>query len=680
MKASPTIFYNTDSSWQEAAKVRRLWMFACIFFIECITVYWFSTNLSDVFPVVLKVLIIIPFVILLFWLQLGFFTALAGVWQSFRQNRFSILPISTHQTSLSAKQGETTAILLPIYNEEVAYVYAGLKSMYYSLQDKGALHHFEFYILSDSNDADIRLQEGAAWLALCDELNAHGRIHYRQRKHRKKKKSGNVMDFCRRWGKRHSYMIVLDADSLMSADALVKLVDAMEKNPKVGLIQSPLYTSGVSTVFSRYFQFLNRLYGPVFFAGLHWWWLGESQYWGHNVIIRTQAFMDHCDLPTLDRGSQLDGDILSHDFVEAALLNRAGWETWLAFDLDSIERPPPTLTDALKRDRRWCQGNLQHWHVIWSKGITHMQRFLMFGGILSYATSAVWLVWLIILSYAAIVYPETSVVPNAEGVIALTLLSVALLFCYKLFGVFEALKNGTIKKFGGVLNANLGIVAESIISMLVTPVKMLYYTRFIVEILAGKKVAWVSQQRNGYQLGWRGSWKEYRWVVIIGVIWASLLAYFNPVVFLWMLPVLAGMILVVPIAVYSSIPMNHQAMLFRIPDETRPPDVLIYFERFYPQLLDMPCLASQDPFVTVIVDPVAHRQHLAYVPYRKQVPENVRIKRNDIAERLMKGGPDAIDAAERMIVLEDPMLLCRLHSQVWQLPEGKFKREWMSRV
>lgn len=669
----------TGSDWQPVARKRRLLMFISIFLIECITVYWFATNLSDTFSLVLKLLIIIPFSILLFWLQLGFFTALAGLWVSLRRGRFRVLPpVNTEAPVI--KSNEPTAILLPIFNEDVAYVFAGLKSMYKSLQDHGYIEQFEFFVLSDSNDASITLQEGAAWLALCDELDAHGRIHYRQRKHRKKKKSGNVMDFCRRWGKRHPYMIVLDADSLMSGSTLARLVEVMDKNPQVALIQSPLYTSGLSTVFSRYFQFLNRLYGPVFFAGLHWWWLGESQYWGHNVIIRTKPFMQNCDLPRLDRGGNLDGEILSHDFVEAALLNRAGWETWLAFNLEnSIERPPATLTDALIRDRRWCQGNLQHWHVIWSRGITHMQRFLMFGGILSYATSSVWLIWLLVLSYAAIVYPDTPVIPNTEGIVGLTILSIALLFFYKLFGVFEAIGDKTVKQFGGVWNALKGVNVESLISMLITPVKMLYYTRFIVEILSGKRVSWTTHNRLGHRLGWRESWKEYRWVTVIGVAWAGTLLIFNPVVFFWMMPVLTGMIFVVPIAVFTSTPMDQQKALFRIPHEVNPPDVLTYFDQFYADMLQKPCITAGDLFARVIVDPVAHRKHLAYVPCRANVPQKTREYREEIASRLLAEGPDAITQNERMIVLGDPMLLCRLHTQVWQLPDEAFNEYWMSR-
>jgi len=680
MKSHSDFFRGADATWQKVAITRRSIMFISIFLIECITVYWFSSNLSSSFPLILQALIVIPFAILLFWLQLGFFTAIAGLWVSFRRGRFRILPPQDSPIPPIDPQ-KTTAILLPIYNEDVAYVYAGLKSMYQSLKDHQALECFEFYILSDSDDVSIRLQEGAAWLSLCDELDAHGRIHYRQRKHRKKKKSGNVMDFCRRWGKRHPYMIVLDADSLMSGATLQRLVSVMEQNPKVALIQSPLYTSGVSTIFSRYFQFLNRLYGPVFFAGLHWWWLGESQYWGHNVIIRTQAFMDHCDLPRLERGGHLDGDILSHDFVEAALLNRAGWETWLAFNLEnSIERPPPTLTDAMKRDRRWCQGNLQHWHIIWSRGITHMQRFLMLGGILSYATSAVWLVWLLVLSYSAVVYPDTPVIPHTEGTIALTLLSIALLFFYKLFGLFEAFKDDAVKNFGGWMNAGIGVIAESIISILITPVKMLYYTRFIVEILAGKRATWTTQQRIGRRLAWRETWQEYRWVVFIGAIWSAILASFNPVVFLWMLPVLAGMLLVVPIAVLTSSPMDNQRPLFRIPHDVKPPDVLQYFDQYYDELLQSPYLTAKDPFVRVIVDPVAHRKHLAYLPCRSNVPSKTRQYREEIACRLMEGGPDTITAAERMIILEDPMLLCRLHTQIWQLPQNEFEALWLSKA
>lgn len=200
-------------------------------------------------------------------------------------------------------------------------------------------------------------------------------------------------------------MVVLDADSLMTGDALVRLVDAMDRNERVGLIQTPLYTIGLDTLYARGQQFVNRIYGPIFFAGLHWWWLGESQYWGHNVIIRTQAFMGHCHLPKLPEGGALGGEILSHDFVEAALLSRAGWETWLAYDMEgSFERPPPTLTDSLKRDRRWCQGNLQHWLIIWAHGIPNLHRFLLLGGIMSYISSLIWLGWLVVLTAIAVFY------------------------------------------------------------------------------------------------------------------------------------------------------------------------------------------------------------------------------------------------------------------------------------
>ena len=265
------------SLWRDAAKQRRQGFFAVIALLTGLASFWLGVNLPNGLPLIWKILVTVPFAVLFFWLALGFVTALAGWWVLRRGDRYRIA--SAPGTPLPELCTiDTTAILLPIYNEDIAYVYAGLKSIYQSLERSGNLQHFEFYILSDSDDASNWLREEAAWSALCRDLGQTTRIHYRRRKHRTKKKSGNVMDFCRRWGRRHPYMVVLDADSLITGDALVRMVDAMDRNPRVGLVQAPLYTIGLDTLYARGQQFVNRLYGPIFFAGLHFWWLGESQY------------------------------------------------------------------------------------------------------------------------------------------------------------------------------------------------------------------------------------------------------------------------------------------------------------------------------------------------------------------------------------------------------------------
>ena len=209
-----------------------------------------------------------------------------------------------------------------------------------------------------------------AWLDLCRAVEGFGGVFYRWRQHRIKRKSGNIADFCRRWGSNYRYMVILDADSVMSGECLTTLVRLMEANPNAGIIQTAPRAAGSETLYARIQQFANRVYGPLFIAGLHFWQLGESHYWGHNAIIRVAPFMRHCALARLPGRGALSGDILSHDFVEAALMRRAGWAVWIAYDLPgSYEEMPPNLIDELKRDRRWCQGNLINSRLFLAQGL-----------------------------------------------------------------------------------------------------------------------------------------------------------------------------------------------------------------------------------------------------------------------------------------------------------------------
>ena len=667
-------------NWRTAAQQRRITFFSGVTFLTGLAIFWLGMNLPASLSLVWKALVLLPFSILFFWLSLGFVTASAGFWVLWRGDKYRIT--TAPDTPLPLLQSaETTAILLPIYNEDIAYVYAGLKSIYESLEKTGNLAFFEFYILSDTDNASNWLREEAAWSALCRDLGNTNRIHYRRRKHRTKKKSGNVMDFCRRWGRRHPYMVVLDADSLMTGDALVRMVDAMDRNPRVSLIQTPLYNIGLDTIYARGQQFVNRLYGPIFFAGLHFWWLGESQYWGHNVIIRTQAFMAHCHLPKLKEGGKLGGEILSHDFVEAALLNRAGWETWLAYDLEgSFERPPPMLTDALKRDRRWCQGNLQHWLIIWSHGISHLHRFLMLGGIMSYLSSLIWLVWLLVLTAIAVLYPQITLIPVTVENTALMVLTILLLFFYKTFGLVQAARKRTTRHFGGFLGLNISVLGETLLSMLTAPVIMLYYSKFIMQILAGKRASWGTQQRTGGGLAWGDAVREYGWVSAIGAVWSIVLLLANPMAFLWMSPVLLGLLLAVPMGTFTSMQIGERHWLFRTPDEVAPDYILGRFEENYAQMQQHPCISTRDLFIRVVVDPLAFRQHMTYIPQRSNVPASSRQQRTEWLARLLADGPSAISNNERLVILEDADLLTQLHAKVWQLPEQQFHEQWMSKL
>ena len=401
-----------------------------------------------------------------------------------------------------------TAIVMPICNEEVGRVIEGIRVIYESLVRNGRLASFDLFLLSDSTDPACWIAEEAAWLALTRELGAHGRIFYRKRRQGINKKAGNLADFCRRWGKAYRYMVVLDADSLMTGDAIFRLVQLMEHNRRVGIIQGvPLLVNG-ETVLARLQQFASRLYGPVSASGLNFWQLGEANYWGHNAIIRLAPFMRHCSLPGLPGDGPFGGRILSHDYVEAALMRRAGWEVWLATDLEgNYEECPPTVVDLAARDRRWLQGNLQHARLIFAKGIHMANRIHFVLGILSYLASPLWLAFLVI---SAVIASRLKSVSLPEGgfssythwsysgeALVLFGYTMALLFLPKVLALLDLRSRpAAVGSFGGWGRLAGGVVLETLIFTLLAPVLMVFHSWYILLTLAGRKVSWGTQRRG----------------------------------------------------------------------------------------------------------------------------------------------------------------------------------------
>src|SRR3954466_4041901 len=147
----------------------------------------------------LEIALLVLFAILFAWVSSGFWTALMGfVVQLFGGDRYMISRTAAPRAPIATEA--RTAIVMPIRNEDVARVFAGLRATYESLEKTGEIAHFDFFVLSDSSDADARVAEVAAWDALCREVDGFARIYYRWRTHRIKRKSGNIADFCRRWG------------------------------------------------------------------------------------------------------------------------------------------------------------------------------------------------------------------------------------------------------------------------------------------------------------------------------------------------------------------------------------------------------------------------------------------------------------------------------------------------
>jgi membrane glycosyltransferase len=524
--------------------------------------------------------------VLMAWISAGFWMALMGFWVRLRGgDRWALSPDAVADRPLSA--GARTAVLVPVYNENVRRVFAGVQATYESLARTGRLGHFDFYVLSDSTDAGARAGEVAAWAALCREVRGFRRIFYRHRRLRIKRKSGNIADWCRRWGRHYRYMVVLDADSVMSGTCLVRLVQMMEAEPGAGIIQTVAMPTGRDTLHARVQQFAHRVYAPLFTAGLHYWHLGEAYYWGHNAILRVEPFIKHCALPKLKRGP-LSGEILSHDFVEAALMRRAGWHVWVVYDMPgSWEEMPPTLLEELRRDRRWCHGNLQHSRLFLAQGLHPAHRALFMAGVMSYVSSALWFAFLLLstalLAVHVLVPPVYFTQPfqlfpiwpewRPHWALSLFGATAALLLLPKLLATALQLLAGA-RAFGGGLRVVASVALEIVVSSLLAPIRMLFHTRFVLAALLGISPGWLPPPREDVETRWRDALRRHGAGTLLGIAWAAGTAWLNPAYLGWLLPVAGSLIASIPLSVLGSRVRLGVAFrrrgLFLTPEESAP--------------------------------------------------------------------------------------------------------------
>jgi len=369
----------------------------------------------------------------------------------------------------------------------------------------------------------------------------------------------------------------------------------MDIHPEAGVMQSLPTPAGRDTLFARLVQFAARLNGLMLSSGLAWWQLGEGNYWGHNAIIRLRAFADYCALPVLPGKPPLGGEILSHDFVEAAFMRRAGFKGLMNPDLDgSFEEVPSNIIDYAARDRRWAQGNLQHFGVMPMRGLHWLSRLHMLTGVLAYATSPIWLVVLILSSAITCIeaiqghqyfepgaytlfpaWPE-----SRDGEIASLLgVTIIVLLLPKLLGFTLALSSRqTRQSYGGGWRLGASLLIEQVFSMLLAPSMMLYHSTFVLSTLFGIPVVWNAQERGDRGITYKESFSRHKWHVVIGLAWGALILTIAPTFIYWMLPVLLGLLMSVPVAVWTSRADAGQALrrwrLLLTPEETNTPPEL----------------------------------------------------------------------------------------------------------
>ena len=613
------------------------------------------------------------FIVNFSWIALAFSSGLVGFLALLRRGRRPTLPEALT---------ERTAILVPVYNESTSRVFGSLQAICESVELTGHGAAFDYFILSDSTQPDAWIAEERAFLAIRERLAGRARIHYRHRPRNTGRKAGNIADWVTRWGGAYAHMLVLDADSLMTGACIVRLTGAMEADPDSGIIQTLPLIVNRNTLFARVQQFAAKVYGPVIATGLATWSGRDGNYWGHNAIIRTRAFADQCGLPILSGKPPLGGHVLSHDFVEAALMRRAGWDIYMLPSLaGSYEESPPSLIDLATRDRRWCQGNFQHARIIGARGLKLATRQHFATGIFSYLASPFWLaqlvVGIVLVLQTRLVRPEYftqdfSLFPawprfDAERALMLFVATMAVLLAPKFFGLLLTLFHSRERRAsGGGFRLLVSASLEIILSALIAPILMLIQSGSVFQILLGRDTGWNPQRRDDGSIPFRAIVRRHRAHVLLGVLTGISAFLIAPSLAGWMSPTILGLVLAIPLSAASgSLALGlalKRAGLLLTPEETRPPPIVSRANALMRELAASG-FDEADGLAILHADPAFRDRHESMLPEPPPRRRGEIDRDRAVAEAKLTDAETIGEAAawlgpgERMIVFHDRALL-----------------------
>ena len=593
------------------------------------------------------------------WLFLGLF-CINFTWISFAFSQatlgllFKLSPF--RKKRLEAEPDGVTAILLPVYNEDPIRIRASIEAMQEDLLEN-APGKFAFFILSDTNRAENSIREKQAFHPILNNDQTGCPIYYRRRFNNAERKAGNVSDWVTRFGAEYECMIVLDADSLMSAECLISMARRMAAEPTLGLIQTLPTIIRADTLYSRIQQFANQCFGPIYAAGLTTWHGNASNFWGHNAIIRTRAFAEACGLPILPGKAPFGGHVMSHDFIEAALLRRAGWGVRFDTDLQaSYEEAPPSLIDVMVRDRRWCQGNLQHKAFVPAKGLHFVSRMHLMTGIFSYFSAVFWFA-LIAVGFALAVqahfvrpeyFNNLSLFPtwpvfDFEKARSLFIVSMALVLAPKFYGWVNAMLHWRVcRQFGGPIMLTIDTLLEVLISALYAPILMFSQFLVVVDVLKGRDSGWKPQSRDDGANRWSEAARAHIYHTLFGILLAASAYFLSPQLFYWSLPISFGLIFSIPLSWLSGGSKRGNLLarlgLLKGPEERRPSKIVSLLEQHISKLEHH--ASSSNTLKDYVDNREFYYWHLAQLPEL----ENKQFDRHKVCAAWQIEHSDSIDA------------------------------------
>jgi membrane glycosyltransferase len=525
--------------------------------------------------------LVVLFAVTLPWYVIGFWNATIGLLIM----RFARDPVAAVMPVAGRVRGDepitaSTAVLLCIRNEPPERVVRMLEPMMEGLAARGVGERFHVYVLSDTSEADIAAAEDARFAALAAAWRGQVALTYRRRAQNIGFKAGNVRDFCERWGKDHDLAIMLDADSVMTIDLVLKLVRIMQIDPRLGIVQSLVIGMPSASAFARIFQFGMRLSMRSYTIGSAWWQGDCGPYWGHNAIVRIAPFATHCQLPVLADRALVKGHVLSHDQIEAVLMRRAGYGVRvLAGEGSSFEQNPPTLVEFIRRDLRWCQGNMQYWHFLRMPGLPFLSRYQLAFAILMFLGSPAWMGLLLIGSAAVALAPTSADFMRWDAGIAVLVLVLAMWFAPNIATVIDVLTRAKLRHlFGGGVRFSASFLITIVFVVLVAPIMWASHTLFLMRLLLGRTLDWGAQARHDHEVPWSLACRQFWPQTLIALAPVLLLAVAAPSAVPYALLIAAGPLLSIPLAVATAAPALGRALiaagLDRLPEEALPPPEL----------------------------------------------------------------------------------------------------------
>jgi membrane glycosyltransferase len=526
-------------------------------------------------------ILVVLFAVTLPWMVIGFWNATLG----FLIMRLARDPVATVTPTAARITGRepitaSTAVLICIRNEPPERPAAFLMPLLQGLAASEAASHFHLYILSDTDNPLIAQAEERLFAAMAETWRERLRITYRRRTANLGFKAGNIRDFCDHWGKHHDFALVLDADSVMTASAVLRLVRIMQAEPQLGILQSLVIGMPSASAFARLFQFGMRLGMRSYTIGSAWWQADCGPYWGHNAIIRLAPFMAYCELPKLPERALVGGHILSHDQVEAVLMRRAGFAVRVLTDEgESFEQNPPTLIEFIRRDLRWCQGNMQYWHFLLIPGLKLVSRYQLIFAILMFLGSPAWMALLVLGTAALALTGSPDAFMRADAGFAVFVLVLVMWFAPKIATIIDVLARPSLRQsFGGGLRFLAGVVVETIFTLMLLPIMWFGHTMFLIRLLTGRKVGWTAQARDDHQVSWAIATRQLWPQTVLGWVVLLVLGATVPAAIPYALFIAGGLALSIPLAIATTMPAAGPAMvrigLCQLPEETAPPPEL----------------------------------------------------------------------------------------------------------